>query len=120
MSSTSAFSLGSNAALSAPANSTSRIAAGWPIRAVAIVGRNAGFIKLSSIIVRSTSSTAVGPSCTMCRAASIAARKVGKLTTPSTLARGSSDSRRRRLRVNARVPSEPTSKCARFTLPSPV
>ena len=31
-----------------------------------------------------------GPSLTMCCAASIAARKVGKLTTPSTLARGSS------------------------------
>jgi hypothetical protein len=43
------------------ANSTSRMAAGWPISAVSITGRNAGFWRASSIIVRSTSSTALGP-----------------------------------------------------------
>ena len=116
--STRSRSFGSSAALSSPENSTSRIAAGLPISAVSTVGRNAGFARLSSIIVRSTSSTAVGPSLTMCCAASIAAWKVGKLTTPSTLARGSSASCSVRLRVYASVPSAPTSRCARLTLPS--
>ena len=92
ISSTSCLSRGSSAALPAPANSTSKMAAGRPISAVSTVDLNAGFARLSSIMVRSTSSTAVGPSLTMCCAASIAAWKVGKLTTPSTLARGSSDS----------------------------
>ena len=63
-----------------------------PISAVSMVGRKAGLARARSIMVRSTSSTAVGPSLTMCCAALIAARKVGKLTTPSTLARGSSES----------------------------
>ena len=67
---------------------------------VSIVGRNAGLARARSIIVRSTSSTAVGPSLTMCCAASIAARKVGKLTTPSTLLRGSGASFSFRLRVD--------------------
>ena len=40
-------------------------------------------------MMRSTSSTALGPSLTICWAASIAAWKLGKLTTPSTRARGS-------------------------------
>ncbi|MNT21995.1 hypothetical protein D3C72_1573590 [compost metagenome] len=99
ISSTSRFSCGSNAALSAPENSTSRMAAGLPISAVSTVGLNAGLARLSSIIVRSTSSTAVGPSFTMCCAASMAAWKVGKFTMPSTLARGSGASLSFRLRV---------------------
>ena len=85
-----------------------------------MVDLNAGFARDSSIIVRSTSSTALDPSGTMCCAASIAAWKVGKLTTPSTRSRGSGASRNFKLRVNASVPSEPTSKCARLTLPSSV
>ena len=96
------------------------IAAGLPISAVCIVGRKAGFSSASSTMMRSTSSTAVGPSLTMCCAASIAARKVGKLTMPSTFARGNSDNFSVRLFVKASVPSEPTSRCARLTLPSAV
>jgi hypothetical protein len=45
---------------SSPANSTSRIASGWPIRAASITGRKAGLSRARSIIVRSTSSTALG------------------------------------------------------------
>ena len=96
--STSDFSRRSSSPRSSPLNSTSRIAAGVPISAASIVGRNAGLARASSIIVRSTSSTAVGPSVTRCCAAAIAARKVGKLTTPSTLARGSGASFSFRLR----------------------
>ena len=43
-----------------PANSTSRIASGLPISARSITGRKAGLARASSIMVRSTSSTAVG------------------------------------------------------------
>lgn len=75
------------------------MAAGLPISAVSTVGLNAGLARLSSIIVRSTSSTAVGPSLTMCCAASMAEWKVGKFTIPSTLARGSGASLSVRLRV---------------------
>ena len=55
---------------------------------VSMVGRKAGLDRLSSIMMRSTSSTALGPSLTICWAASIAAWKLGKLTTPSTLRPG--------------------------------
>ena len=47
--------------LSSPANSTSRIASGMPISAASIAGRKAGLASARSIMVRSTSSTAVGP-----------------------------------------------------------
>ncbi len=53
-------------------NSTSRMASGSPISARSMTGRNAGLPRASSIIVRSTSSTADGPSCTRCCAHSIA------------------------------------------------
>ena len=69
ISSTSPRRRGSSAAFASPANSTSRIAAGSPRSAVSIVARNAGLASARSIIVRSTSSTAVGPSVTMCWAA---------------------------------------------------
>ncbi len=72
-SSTSERNWRSSAPLSSPLNSTSRIAAGSPISAASMVARNAGLARDSSIIVRSTSSTALGPSVTMCCAASIAA-----------------------------------------------
>ena len=56
----------------------------------------------------------------MCWAESIAAWKLAKFTTPSNLARGKGLSLSRRLRVKASVPSAPTSRCARLTLPSSV
>ena len=68
-------------ALDAPENSTSRMASGLPWlifgdSAVRTVGAKAGFCSASSIIVRSTSSTALrlpsAPSLTMCCAESIA------------------------------------------------
>jgi hypothetical protein len=96
------------------------MAAGLPISAVSIVGLKAGLASASSTMMRSTSSTAVGPSLTMCCAEAMAWRKVGKLTMPSTLPRGSSLRFSVRLRVKASVPSAPTSRCARLTLPSPV
>ena len=120
ISATRSFSFASSTERSSPANSTSRIAAGLPISAASIDGRNAGLERLRSIIVRSTSSTAVGPSLTRYCGASIAARKVGKLTMPSTLSRGSSDSCNVNDLVKASVPSAPTSRCARLTLPSAV
>ncbi len=51
---------------SSPMNSTSRIASGSPTSAASMTGRNDGLLRASSIIVRSTSSTAAGPSLTMC------------------------------------------------------
>ena len=76
ISSTSCASLRSSAACSAPANSTSSTASGSPISAERTVGAKAGLRSASSIIVRSTSSTAVSvpsePSPTMCCAESIA------------------------------------------------
>ncbi len=93
---------------SAPANSTSRMACGladqrrlrssagrpgWPAPARSSCGRPAP--------------PRVGPSLTMCCAESIAWWKLGKLTTPSTLPRGSSLSFSVRLRVKASVPSRP-------------
>ncbi len=77
MSSTNWLSLRTRAGLSSPANSTSSTASGWPITAVRITGANAGFCRDRSIMVRSTSSTAVSdpslpPSRTMCWAVSIA------------------------------------------------
>ena len=96
ISSTSRASRASSSSRSSPENSTSRIASGGlPSRSISarsIVGRNTGLARESSIIVRSTSSTALGPSFTMCWALSIAAQKVGKLTTPSTRAFGKGES----------------------------
>ena len=73
--STSCLIFGVSSALEFPENSTSKIASGWPISAVRTVGAKAGFCSDSSIIVRSTSSTAVSvpsPIFTMCCAESIA------------------------------------------------
>ncbi len=72
---TSRSSCGSSAALSGPANSTSRIASGSPMTAVRTMGANAGLRIDRSIIVRSTSSMAVSvpsPSRAMCWAVSMA------------------------------------------------
>ncbi len=88
--------------------------------AAEITGRNAGLSRARSIIVRSTSSTAEGPSPTMWRAHSIARYSVGKLTTPSARWRGSGASCSVICRVHASVPSLPTSRCARLTEPSAV
>ena len=130
MSSTSSRILCAMSALLGPLNSTSSTAAGLPPlmcgeSAVRMVGANAGFCSDSSIMVRSTSSTAVSwptampsPSLTMCCALSIAWKKVGKFTTPSTLARGSSRNCSLSERVSASVPSLPISRCDRFTEPS--
>ncbi len=69
----------------------------------------------SSIIVRSTSSTAAGPSATRCCVASIASRKVGKWQTPTALWRGSGESLSSISSISASVPSDPTRRWARFT-----
>ena len=71
--------------------------------------------RASSIMVRSTSSTAVGFSFTMCCALSIALWKLVKFTTPRVLCLGSGASFSVRRWVTASVPSLPTSRCARFT-----
>ncbi len=70
--STSAFSRRRLSAGSSPANSVSRIACGSPWTKRSTIGRNTGLARDNSIIVRSTSSTADGPSLTMCCGASIA------------------------------------------------
>ena len=57
---------------SSSANSTSRIASGSPRTKASSVGRNIAISRASSIMVRSTSSTAIGFSLTICCAASIA------------------------------------------------
>ncbi len=107
-------------AWSSPVNSTSRIASGAPISAASIIGRKAGLARASSIIVRSTSSTAVGAELDdVLRPHSIAAWKRGEVDDAEHLgapaaARASASAPR----VQASVPSLPTSRCARLTLPS--
>ena len=71
--------------------------------------------RASSISVRSTTSTATGPSLTMCCAASIALRKVAKWQMPSALFFGSGESFSSMRRETASVPSEPHSSVARLT-----
>ena len=102
-----AFSAGSSSA-----NSTSRSAAGSPRTKASSEGESAGISRPSSIIVRSTSSTAAGRSATMCCVASIASRKVGKWQTPTALCRGRGASRSSMVSLSASVPSEPTKRCA--------
>ena len=53
------------------------------------ISHDAGIASARSRIERSTSSTAVGPSCTTCCGAAIASRKLGKWQMPSTLCLGS-------------------------------
>jgi hypothetical protein len=75
ISSTSRSRCCTSGAFSGPENSTSSTASGRPMTALRTVGANAGFCSDSSIMVRSTSSTAVSepsPSLTMCCAVSIA------------------------------------------------
>ena len=71
---------------SASANSTNRIASGSPRTTVLIVGSNIAISRARPSMVRSTSSTAIGPSLTMCCAASIAATKLPKWQTPTARA----------------------------------
>ena len=83
-----------------------------------MTGAEGGIGAASSIIVRSTSSTAVGSSFDDVLRASIASWKVGKLTTPSALRGLAAAQSFRSARGKASVPSLPTSRCARLTLPS--
>jgi len=71
MRSTSRLSRRSFSGSSSP-NSTSSTASGDPRTNFSTVGRNIAMSRESSIMVRSTSSTAIGPSLTMCWAASMA------------------------------------------------
>ena len=66
------FNLESCTAASSPENSTSRIASGSPLMTASTVFLKAGMSRARPIIVRSTSSTAEGPSGTMCRVMSMA------------------------------------------------
>ncbi len=68
-------------------------------------------------MVRSTSSTASGSSATICRVASIAARKVGNWQMPSTLRGLIGASASSIAAEKASVPSEPTSSRARLSRP---
>ena len=65
-------------------------------------------------MVRSTSSTASGPSMTRWRDASMAARKVGNWQMPSILRGSTGCSCSCNAAENASVPSDPTSKRARL------
>ena len=69
-------------------------------------------------MVRSTSSTASGSSVTRCRAASIAARKVGNWQMPSTLRGLIGQSFRSSAAEKASLPSLPTSSRARLPRPA--
>ena len=70
ISSSSARNFSSKGACISPANSTNNNASvSWPctrVNAVSITGANSGLARESSIMVRSTSSTATGPSFTIC------------------------------------------------------
>ena len=76
MSSPNSFTFFSRGANSSPENSTSKMASGdfppWSMSAVSIVDLNAGLLRERSSIVRSTNSTALGPSLTICWAESMA------------------------------------------------
>ncbi len=80
-----------------------------------MTGRNMAMSRASSISVRSTTSTATGPSLTMCCVASIALRKVAKWQMPSALFLGIGESFSSMRREMASVPSEPHSSVARLT-----
>ena len=80
-----------------------------------MTGRNMAMSRASSISVRSTTSTATGPSLTMCCVASMALRKVAKWQMPSALFLGMGESFNSRRRERASVPSEPHSSVARLT-----
>ena len=67
---------------------------------------------------RSTSSTASGSSCTICRAASIARRNVANWQMPSTLRGLTGCSMTSMAAEKAKVPSDPTSNRARFSRPA--
>ena len=112
----------SRGACDSPENSTSKMASGVcppaSISAVSIVFLKLGLWRARSIMVRSTNSTAVGPSLTMCCALSIALKKLAKFTTPSTLCWGNGASLSSRDLKYAKVPSLPTKRCAKLTLPS--
>ena len=97
---------------SGPANSTSSSASGSPLTNWLMAPRKAAFSPARSSSLRSISSTAVGPSSTMCRTESVAEWRSGKWHTPSTLCEGIG-CRSSSMRVKkASVPSEPTSKSA--------
>jgi hypothetical protein len=80
-----------------------------------MTGRNMAMSRASSISVRSTNSTATGPSLTMCCAASMALRKEAKWQMPNALFLGIGESLSSRRREMASVPSEPHSSVARLT-----
>ncbi len=98
-------------------NSTSSSEPGSPRTYFAIVGANVAIPRDSSIMVRSTSSTATGSSATSACVARIAAPRLGKWQMPSALARGSGCSARSISVKYASVPSEPTSSRAMLCPP---
>ncbi len=96
----------------ASANSTTSSASGSPRTTRSTVGRNMAMSRASPIIVRSTSSTAMGFSVTRCWAASIASWNEPKWQMPKTFGPSSGQSFRSTAVVKASVPSEPTRICA--------
>ena len=116
--SSSASSRSASGAGSSPANSTSSSEPGSPRTYFSRMGANAAILRDSSIIVRSTSSTATGSSATSASVERIASANVGKWHTPSAFARGSGCSARSISVKNASVPSEPTSSFAMLKSPS--
>ena len=121
ISSTSCASLGVSAALSSPANSTSRIAAGRPISAVSIVGRNAGLAQrqLDHRAVDQLDRGRPELDDVLRRVhRGVEGREVDDAEHLGARQLGASCSVR--LCVKASVPSAPTSRCARLTLPSAV
>ena len=84
------------------ANSTSRMASGSPLMNALTVRSNAGISRARPIMVRSTSSTAVGLSLTMCCVTSIAGRSAREVAHAERARPG----QRRELQVQALRPRE--------------
>ena len=106
-------------ACSSPANSTRSSASGAPFTWRSNVARKTGSCRARSSMVRSTSSTAEGPSSTMNRVTSIASWKRAKWQIAPTLCFGTRCSLSLIRVKKPSVPSEPTISLARFWRGSP-
>ena len=96
-------------------NSTRSNAFGVPVTKSLMALRKSGCLAPRLKTFWSTSSTAVGLSFTICWTVSSASSRPSKWQIPRTLERSSGLSFRRKRTKNARVPSEPTKSCARFS-----
>ena len=113
--STREFNLRKLVASSASANSTSRTDSESALITSDITCRKISILRAKSIIVRSINSTAVGPKETIDLVAVIASWKLWKWHTPRMVLLGSGERANSTFLKKAKVPSDPTRICAKFS-----